>query len=169
MNIIALDLGTTTGICEGREAPVAYSKSWATAAEVKDWHKSRMDRRQDPRVLRFAKYLRSIAPCSPDRAVIVFEDVQFQSYTLQTQLWSSFRAAVWITFEDFLVECVPTGTLKKFATGHGGATKEMMSNALKRQYPQHWNPLLDDNAVDALWLWLWADRNLTRNPNLTKR
>jgi hypothetical protein len=61
-----------------------------------------------------------------------------------------------------VIECVPTGTLKKFATGHGGATKEMMEVHLKRKHPGCWRSGLDDNGVDALWLWQWARQNLSR-------
>jgi hypothetical protein len=59
---------------------------------------------------------------------------------------------------------VATGVLKRFATGNGGATKEQMENALKRQHPTRWTMGLDDNAVDAIWLWLWAQKNLSRTP-----
>jgi len=52
--------------------------------------------------------------------------------------------------------------LKKFATGHGGATKPMMESALRRKYPSFWNPYMDDNAIDAAWLYLWAKQNLGR-------
>lgn len=96
--------------------------------------------------------------------LVVFEDVQFQSSTMQTQLWASWRTAVWLAFPKTLIDCVPVGTLKKFATSNGGATKEQMSAALKRQHPGRWNANLDDNTIDAIWLWLWAQKNLSRTP-----
>lgn len=160
MNILALDLGTTTGLAINVDYDFqAWSQTLATPKEITAFRKKRMDRRQDPRVLRFFDTLRGMHNTP---GIVVFEDVQFQSYTLQTQLWSSFRAAVWLAFPNAIIDCVPTGTLKKFATGHGGATKEMMSAHLKQQYSAHWKPEYDDNAIDAIWLWLWAKKNLSR-------
>jgi hypothetical protein len=98
--------------------------------------------------------------------VIVFEDVEFSTYTGQTQMWSALRSAVWLSDvgqEDShkvkLIECVPVSTLKKFATGHGGATKDMMEARLRREHPgvfvgRKQKP--DDNEVDAVWIYQWA-------------
>jgi len=72
-----------------------------------------------------------------------------------------------------IVECVPVGTLKKFATGHGGATKAMMVKALVKSDTRFFavdNPecafyntqVINDDAVDAVWLWKWAEQNLSR-------
>lgn len=161
MNILALDLGTTTGIASNRgDTFWAGSKRWATPDEIKINRKFRQDRRQDPRLVKFFNFLQAYH----DLDCVIFEDVQFQSSTMQTQLWSSFRTAVWLAFPKTLIDCVPVGTLKKFATGNGGATKEQMENALKRQHPTRWTAALDDNAIDAIWLWLWAQKNLSRTP-----
>jgi Holliday junction resolvasome RuvABC endonuclease subunit len=163
--ILALDLGTTTGIAMNGEGTLVgcYSQKWADKKEIAEWHKNRLSRRQDPRILRFFKALRHFKE-TVNPSIIVFEDVEFQSYTYQTQLWSSFRAAVWLAFPppNYVVECVPTGTLKRFATGSGSASKEVMAKYLKSRYPQYWSENYDDNAVDALWLWLWAKENLSR-------
>jgi hypothetical protein len=62
------------------------------------------------------------------------------------------------------MECVPVSTLKKFATGHGGATKEMMEISLRKQRPEVFlqKRFVDDNAVDAIWILLWAQAKLIR-------
>jgi hypothetical protein len=52
--------------------------------------------------------------------------------------------------------------LKKFATGSGGADKTGVERALRRQYPRANIEGLDDNAIDAIWLLLWAKINLAR-------
>lgn len=137
-----------------------------------------MDRRSDPRVLRLHDTLRDLLDRF-DFDVIVFEDVQFSSSTQQTQLWSSLRAAVWLACNKpngVYPECVPVGTLKKFA-GHGAANKEMMGTFLTQRDPRfkigkekrlsvyYFPPVgpaqrLDDNAVDAVWIWKWALVNL---------
>ncbi len=159
--ILALDLGTDAGrAIGGAESGLEEAGTWhlANYKEVQEWGKNRMRRRQDPRVMRFFFNLRAISP-TPN--IVVFEDVQFHTSTAQTQLWSSFRAAVWCAFPvGVLVECVPTGTLKKFATGHGGATKEMMAASLFRLCPELKSGKLTDDAIDAIWLWRWAAKHL---------
>jgi len=161
VNCLALDLGTNTGYATNANGFRAGTWELATAAQTKARRVDRLDRRCDPRIRYFYDKLKA-----RDEGInfdlVVFEDVQFQSYTMQCQLWSSYRAAMWLAFPRAHFECVPVSTLKKFATGHGGAIKEMMANALTRQHPNALWAGLDDNAVDAVWLWLWAKRNFGR-------
>jgi hypothetical protein len=161
MNILALDLGTHTGYCY--ETPLGLSSgTWtlAKAGEVTAWGKERIARRRDPRPGRLLEKIQVVNP-QPD--VVVFEDVQFQTYTYQTQLWSSLRTAVWLAFPESVVfECVPVGTLKKFATGYDKADKVLMARYLRLQHPAIYSPKMDDNEVDAIWIHLWAKRNLSR-------
>ena len=162
LKILAVDLGQHCGIAHNCTGPiVAATHHLATAKEVTAWGRNRMTRRCDPRIER----LKNIVCCIPKPDVVVFEDVEFSSYTLQCQLWSSFRTVLWLTLgNSCILECVPVSTLKKFATGHGGATKEMMAAALKRKHPELFNPSLDDNAIDALWIFKWAQTSLARIP-----
>lgn len=168
MNILALDLGTTTGYCLGQTgigAPVPQAGSilWATKTEVTQFGRMRLTRTSDPRVLRFERWLAGKLQTTKLDAII-FEDVEFSTYTKQTQLWSSFRAVVWIAANaaDVTVECVPVTTLKKFATGAGNADKSMMARALKMRHPEFSKKELDDNAVDAIFIWKWAAQTLAR-------
>jgi len=158
MNILALDLGTNAGFAH-TEGELGTWKL-ATTKEIALWGKNRMRRRLDPRVPRFVKHVKRLA-CISD--VVVFEDVQFSSSTCQTQLWGSFRGALWWTCHEMnvMLECVPTGTLKLFAAGHGAATKEMMIAAANRAEPGKFIGL-DDNAVDAYWILKWAEKSLSR-------
>ena len=175
---LALDLGTTTGFCYAAEDGTAWPGTWelATTKEVKEWHQTRMDRRRDPRPERLLKLLRA-SHAHRKFELVLFEDVEFQTYTLQTQLWSSFRTAAWLAFDHSVqFECVPVGTLKKFATGHGGATKLMMAKAAMNREPNRFSQVtkaaalwdrkqncwIDDNAVDAYHLYRWAEQNLSR-------
>lgn len=96
---------------------------------------------------------------SPRPELVIFEDVEFSSYTLQCQMWASFRTVAWLTFPEVFFECVPVQTLKKFATGHGGATKDMMESAYRRTFKVEENGL-DNNAFDALWLYQWAAQKI---------
>jgi Holliday junction resolvasome RuvABC endonuclease subunit len=162
MNILALDLGTSTGWAFNN-GEIFECGTWLLASdkEVATWGKDRSRRRCDPRVLRLHATLVMLQD-KHDFAHVVFEDVQFGSTTYQTQLWSSFRAAVWLGIPAARIECVPVGTLKKFATGSGSATKEMMMASLARTDKHLFNKPLDDNAVDAIFLWKWAKLNLSR-------
>jgi Holliday junction resolvasome RuvABC endonuclease subunit len=141
------------------QMPGATTIQLATTKEVAAWGRDRLTRRGDPRIRRLMAVLKGIE--FPD--IVVFEDVEFSTYTKQTQLWSSFRTVVWLAFGDTsaLVECVPVTTLKKFATGSGLADKAAMKRALFRQFPET-RPDLDDNAIDAVWVLKWAEHNLGR-------
>lgn len=161
MKILALDLGTNTGFAYEHDGKEQMAGTWglATPKEVKAWGINRLRRRCDPRVERLSNLIKRC----PRPDMIVFEDVQFSSSTYQTQLWASLRGAVWLTSVDLRtrIDCVPTGTLKQFATGSGNATKEMMLAAAERAEPGRFMGL-DDNAVDAYWILKWAQKHLTR-------
>jgi len=176
MKILALDLATSTGYAYDDALGRLQCGTWllATDKELKSARRERMNRRCDPRI---SKLFHRIQNLNRENRfdVIVFEDVPFSSYTWQCQLWSSLRAAVWLApHYPPLFEAVPVATLKLFATGHGGATKEMMVGELIRQDKRFTivsgvrdhaflgNQILDDNAVDAIWLWKWAQKNLSR-------
>lgn len=162
MKILALDLGTETGFAHNLGVSwTAGTWKLATDAEIKKMGENRMRRRCDIRVLRLENALRAMDGIfSPD--IVVFEDVLFASSTYQVQLWASLRTIIWLAFRDRIVDCVPVQTLKKFATGHGGATKQMMSAALKRKHPEKWSPELGHDAVDAAWIFLWAEHTFAR-------
>lgn len=173
MNLLALDLGTKTGYA-ATNGPTSFAcGTWILAKkeEITAARKLRMDRRCDPRFLTLLwklKLLHSAIPLD----YILFEDVQFSSTTMQTQLWTAFRSAVWCMTEfGIQVDCVPVGTLKKFATGNGGATKEMMARRLVQtamRFRMEKNEVIDtstgevidDNAVDAIYLYRWGLEHL---------
>lgn len=167
--ILCLDLGTKTGYAlEASGYPLSVG-TWvlATAKEIKDFRRLRMDRRSDPRVIKLYKTLQALHQ-SVRLEHIIFEDVQFASSTLQVQLWASLRAAVWLmSIEGVRIECCPVGTLKKHGAGAGNATKDRMIRSLAQRNPRFTldsseirdtvtGQKLDDNAVDALHLLSWA-------------
>lgn len=169
MNILALDYGTKTGYCFGSDPANLQCGTWtlATPREVAEWGKSRRTRTRDPRMARLATYLRQF----PLADIVVFEDVQFASSTYQVQLWASLRSVAWLDYPDTTrFECVPVSTLKKFATGAGNATKDKMAAALDFNFSSRLPCLpipssttrLDDNAIDAIWIWLWAQQTFSR-------
>lgn len=184
-NILALDLGTTTGWatskCLGDDFALGQ---WELAKpkEITEWRKKNLDRRKDPR---FWRLIHEIKRMSTGCSVVVFEDVKFATYTYQAQLWPTWRAAIWTAVPEEVIECVPTNVLKQFATGHGGASKEAMLKAMIRDEPGrfaldnrlkkrhvvvdreamvkgHGDTFLTDDAVDAYWLYRWAKENIKR-------
>lgn len=160
MNILALDLGTTTGYAYGdskANSPSFGHWRLGTAKEIKDWGQTRLTRRSDPRVFRLFLKAQNISPL-PD--LIVFEDVQFQTFTYQTQLWASFRAAIWCAFPTTVIDCVPVGTLKMFATGNGRADKKQMIDALLKLSGQKTYSNITHDEADAVWLWYWAKKHI---------
>lgn len=158
MNILALDLGTKTGYAYNfGDEVVAGTWGLALKREVTEWGKTRRTRRNDPRIKRLCDNITGLGPFD----AVVFEDVQFTSTTFQAHLWAGLRSSIWLCALTDVCECVPVGTLKLFATGNGAATKEAMAKALTRE-PLFHQLTLDDNGVDAAWLWLWARKNLQR-------
>lgn len=175
MKILALDLGTTTGwALRVGEQLHAGSTVLATEKVLSQQRKVRGDRRGDCRITALWEFIEDTEEtCGPFDA-IVFEDVQFVRSTAQAHLWASFRTVIWLYgyMHELPVECLATGKLKIFATGCGSATKEMMAGWLVKKYPDVANvydgalrlvdndAILDDNAVDAIHLLLWAEKVL---------
>lgn len=164
MNILALDLGTKTGWAQLTNG-VRTGGTWvlATPDEIKTQRERGGDRTGDVRFARLIAHLSDAKRLSP--GLVLFEDVQFSTTTMQTQLWSTFRAAVWSMFHPGMCRAVPVGTLKLFATGQGNATKLMMGAWLVKKHPTlfkkrpkstatcnvldiHGRPV-DDNEADA--------------------
>lgn len=157
--ILALDLGSKTGYAYRTRSGAVTSGTWklAKAKELKEQE----PREGDCRFCRLVENVREIV-LREGIETVGFEDVQFSTYTAQTQLWATFRGAVWLLgcqIPTLNVEAVPVGTLKKFATGHGAATKDMMASALRRTNPEFFSVRQpDDNEVDALHLLSYLQR-----------
>src|ERR1035437_5032528 len=164
LKILALDLGTKTGVARNYgPLPCETTRNLATAAGGTARGKQRLPRRCDPRIGRFYQRLTQVDLLGVLPDLVVFEDVEFSTYTKQTQLWASFRTVLWLaaTVMGAAIECVPVTTLKKFATGSGAADKAAMKRAMFTQFSVT-SRVLDDNAIDALWVLKWAEKNLSR-------
>jgi hypothetical protein len=163
MKILALDLGTKTGWALGDKEQFT-SGTWTLAKpkEITEFRQQNKDRSGDPRFFRLLDLLtrcrNAVAP-----SVVAFEDVEFSTFTGQTQLWSSLRCAVWAVFgrSAATIVPIPVATIKKLASGHGGATKDMMARAILRHFPRMFRTgktgietsagrSVDDNEVDAV-------------------
>jgi hypothetical protein len=171
MRILALDLGTKTGwALADDDLRSSGTLRLATPLEIKTQRGAGLDRCCDVRFNRLQDFVDKQLPLG----AIYFEDVEFQSYTFQTQLWAGFRTVISLyTPKVKLLRAIPVGTLKKFATGKGNADKSAMARALlqnkiyeatcpekfkkgilvcerKSQRP------IDDNEADALHLLNYA-------------
>ena len=138
MNILALDLGTKTGWAQRRDG-VTSSGTWllATEAERLEDKEGGLDRRGDRRFFELLRRVEGAIEPEPRPDVVIFEDVRFSTFTMQTQLWSALRCAVWAVCRSrsIPVEVVDVPVLKKFGANHGGATKEMMAAWLVKKHP----------------------------------
>jgi len=153
---LALDLGTTTGWAAWFADGIVTSGSWtlATPKELRQQRKYGGERRSDVRFHRLRQRIGdTIAAYQIEQ--VVFEDVLFLSSQAQSQLWASLRAAVWCQAVRATIDCVHTGTLKKFATGSGNADKAAMGAALAALPPPWSRQVSDDNEADALWILRW--------------
>lgn len=179
MNILALDLGSSTGYALNAGGEFHCGTTiLATTKELKEQKRFRLDRRMDRRVVTLFQWVKSTVENHLIEN-IVFEDVMFSSTTYACQLWASLRAAVWLACPPNVgLDCVPVTTLKRFA-GHGAADKNMMARFLckadnrfvcigkinpKLFYRNSEDQLqeIDHNCVDAVWIHRWGQHNLSR-------
>jgi Holliday junction resolvasome RuvABC endonuclease subunit len=135
--VLALDLGSLTGYAICARGKIVYGtkklrhSNAATGVRALDFHRWLSQIIQDYNV----RY-------------VYFERVYAHSGTAAAHLYGYFMHALAAMCEANDIECtgIPVGTIKKFATGSGKATKDdMIAFAKARGY----NPL-DDNAADAL-------------------
>jgi len=163
--LLALDLGTKTGWAYRDCKGAVTAGCWVLAKpdEITAAAKLRKDRTLDVRIPALYRNLRDFWNNNRGSNIhnpvdfLVFEDVQFSRYTMQTQLWASLRSAVWLFCYNYDIprDCCAVGTLKKFGTGFGNADKSEMIAAATEQFPGV-DFKLDDNAADALHLLKWA-------------
>jgi Holliday junction resolvasome RuvABC endonuclease subunit len=143
MNILALDLGTRTGY-----------------ALLKDEHISigtkKLLNNKSASGARFLDFYRWLIETIERHHIymVFFERVYGHSGTEAAHIYGAFMYVLAMVCEERKIECrgISVGTIKKFATGKGNATKEEMIMAAKSQ---GFNPQTDDEA-DALAILLLA-------------
>jgi len=90
-------------------------------------------------------------------AVVVYEEVAGHKGTAAAHIYGGVIA----TLSAFCEECgipyegIPVGTIKKFATNKGNASKKMMVEAAQAKWPDA--NITDDTEADARWLWAYAE------------
>lgn len=178
MKILALDLGTNCGFAAMVPGDHKVG-TWDLGpdAAVRASRAQRWDRRLDIRARHLVDELGNMNRWSGGFDWILFEDVRFGKSLAQVQLWSSFRGVVWAfaARHNTQIDCLETGKLKIYATGSGAADKPAMARALVARWPDKYvlekglvkrrkcGTLLDDNAVDALWLLAWGHKILNHH------
>ena len=145
-NILALDLATKTG--------------WATNLPCREGGVVNFDSKRGDspgvRFLRFSHWLKEIIGWAKPN-LVVYEQAHHRGGAA-TELavgYSTHMQSV-LTELDIEYASCHTGTLKKYATGKGNASKDEMVAACRKRYcvePR------DDNHADALHLLAWGEEN----------
>ena len=141
MNILSLDLGTTTGW-----AISMPDKIQSGVVSLKGYHFDS----PDSKYTKFRRFLGELKHRYGPIDHITYEAVRRHAGTIAGQTYGGFCAALQMFGDHHRIpyEGVPVATIKKFATGHGNASKLDMINAMqnKGHTPK------DDNEADALAL-----------------
>jgi len=149
--VLALDLGTCTGwalqersgrICSGSQlfSPQRYEGGGM-------------------RFLRFQRWLSELSqssatPCGPAIDQVVFEEVRRHAGVDAAHAYGGFLGQLGSFCEHHQIpyQGVPVGTIKRFITGRGNASKSEVLAAIRQLGHQP----VDDNEADALALLHWA-------------
>lgn len=144
MTRLALDLGTTTGYAmrDGSQL-ISGSVSFANS-------------RYEGGGMRYLKFRRWLDQMAPSE--VVFEEVRRHAGTDAAHVYGGFMATLTAWCEDHGVPYAghPVGTIKKFATGKGNASKEEMGAVLCVRLGRTVG-FADDNESDAIWLLLMVE------------
>lgn len=136
--LLCLDLGTTTGYVVGSEGHVV-SGVWKL--KPGRFESSGM------RFVKFRKCLNEIRAGYPITRVF-FEEVRRHQGVDAAHVYGGLMAVLteWCEENGATYSAYPVGTIKKFWTGKGNASKDMMiAEAVRRGYEP-----IDDNEADAL-------------------
>ena len=144
--LLALDLGTTTGWA------IRGFDGLITRGTV-SFKPSRYDG-GGMRYLRFTNWLTEIYRLSGPIEAIYYEEVRRHVATDAAHVFGGLLAVLtsWGELRGVPYQGVPVGTIKKYATGHGGAPKQAMIDAARAR----WFSPTDDNEAYAIAILLWA-------------
>ena len=142
MNILAIDPGTHCG----------YAKS---PYESGVWDLS--PKRYEGGGMRFFTLRNYLTKHCLNIDLLVYEEVRGHKGTDAAHIYGGIIAIITEHCEMHSIpyQGVPVGTIKKYACGKGNANKEAMVAAGREKWPEL--DLKDDNQVDALFLWAWAN------------
>jgi crossover junction endodeoxyribonuclease RuvC len=138
--LLALDLGTTTGFA------LRDLKSSTIISGIWSLKNSRFEG-GGMRYLRFRKHLSEVQSAGP-LTQVAFEEVRRHQGVDAAHVYGGLLATLTSFCEEHEVpyEGVPVGTIKKFWTGKGNASKDQMIEAARL----HGYSPVDDNEADAI-------------------
>lgn len=140
MAILCLDLGTNTGWAAKLES--GHIESGSVSFQNKRHEGGGM------KYLKFRKWLDS--EFKGLISEVYFEEVRRHAGTSAAHAYGAFMGhlTAWCEENSIPYSSVPVGTIKKSATGHGGASKQQMINAAIL----HGFNVSDDDQADAIHL-----------------
>lgn len=156
MNILALDLGTTTGwaCCHSGGLFTTGSQSFKPTGRFEGG---------GMRYLKFSNWLSDLYINTPNGIEhVVFEEVRRHMGVDAAHAYGGFLAhlTAWCEKHEIPYQGVPVGTNKKFATGKGNADKAQMILAARKR---GFDPV-DDNEADAISLLHYALEHFDNMP-----
>lgn len=144
--ILALDLGTTTGWA-------MRSDGGQVISGAESFKPGRFEG-GGMRYLRFRRWLTDLKATTDGLGAVYFEEVRRHAGVDAAHAYGGFLATLtaWCEHHAIPYAGVPVGTIKKHATGKGNAGKDEMLAAMRAlgHHP------VDDNEADALALLAWA-------------
>ncbi|CAK9254183.1 unnamed protein product [Sphagnum jensenii] len=142
--LLSLDLGTTTGWALAKDQEI---RSGTMCFKPNHFDSG------DCKFTRFKRWLVNLKAAHGDIDQIVYEAVRRHNGTIAGQTYGGFMATLQTFGDDHHIpyEGVPVGTIKKFITGNGKASKLDMITAMEQKGHQP----KDDNEADALALLYW--------------
>ncbi len=154
MNILTLDLGTTTGWAVQSGAHITSG--------AKEFKPDRFEG-GGMRYLKFKGWLSTMKDQSGGFDAVFFEEVRRHAGTTAAHVYGGFLAhlTAWCETEKIPYQGIPVATIKKHATGKGNTKKEGMIAAMvaKGHAPA------DDNEADALAILYYAKDLKLVTPN----
>jgi hypothetical protein len=140
MNILAIDIGTTTGWARSSRAGIVASGSESFAPR-------RMEA-AGQRWLKFRAFLNEQRNAGGEIHAVYYEDVKQHAGTLAAHVYGGFLACLemWCAANNVRLEPVGVGVVKKHWTGKGNADKAAMCETARAR---GFRPK-DNNEADAL-------------------
>lgn len=140
MNILAIDIGTTTGWAR-------CSRDGAVASGSESFAPKRMER-PGQRWLKFRAFLAEQRQQAGEIHAVYYEDVKQHAGTLAAHVYGGFLAMLeaWCAANNVPLRPLGVGQVKKHWTGKGNAKKDDMVAAARER---GFHPV-DDNHADAL-------------------
>jgi len=144
MNILAIDIGTTTGWARSSRA----GTPWATCISGSAKFAPRRTEQAGHRWIKFRAFLAEQRLQAGDIHAVYYEDVKQHAGTLAAHVYGGFLAMLemWCAANNVPLHPVGVGVVKKHWTGKGNADKDrMVAEAERRGFRP-----ADNNEADAL-------------------